>query len=1330
MFSSTISPLTTGLWSAANLIVQTNGLIILVSNPTNSSGPYFIYSPDGINFYSGVTTANTTVLQPSGSAYLVCFAYNGERWATISSNGTSYYFAYSFDGINWLAASLFGSSAGTAFASYNASAAYTMTWNTLTFIVTTGYNNNTYTSPDGIIWILTPIQYPLLTLTSKSIPYLPQQAPYGSTGVTGTTGPTGWTGFTGRTGPTGPTGITGTTGPTGPAGPYISIFQPTVYASVYNTSLGPYNPNVSSFTTLLVSTDGINFKSSNITILTASTFTVFDLYSIAYNGKMWIFGVGPNSAFSSTMLFYSYNPEISGVFTCTCVSGSFYSTAGVTIPTTKAANSTSGFYDYTSAAVVSGGWAVKGPVNYPLNIIWDNVRQRWIANLCYQGQFLSSDGINWSYISSVFPPLLSTIGTSSVFKTYDPPGFPYLPAGLSGPTGYTGYTGSTGPSGYTAQTGYTGTAVATNLGVQVFYVYVPSLGFQFYSTPLQFNQNAELPILMSGDGVTWTYMNGSFTWYSYITGTTTTSTLGFGWSINPIQAYSNMGGTTVTSYNPTLYSNTGCTVSCIVSNGYIIILGLSLSYNNSSNRNRPILFYSYDGLNWTDTGFRVPSTRDYLTTGASLPYDAYNSLVTTITDICWSGFTWVATLTGNPYIICSTSGITWRYAVGGPASYMLVNNNTAVPVSLTYNGRVFTAVCNFVTPSMTTLSVTGVRSGETSGQNPTGYQYYSKYNVYVSSDGFSWSLGGYQDGLQLNMVRSATIYPIVNPIAAAPNAVNMKPPMSVNPATLVLDASGNAWLSNDGTTFTQTATTAITPIAFLSGSLKLVTNGYIWIAYGNFNNANVYYNGYATSSDGYVWVYRDAYTQNLYNMPTMQKLSSTINNYVSTFIDTPVKQYTIQSICWDSIQNVWLASIAWNNVYISTIASPTTCYYIAVSQDAISWSSLQEVPSGNGTIVLGPILVGYANVTAPASTVPYAYSSAANKRVIVSWSGSNVYSSTDGGAWAGYTFGATVLSVTTNGTIWLATVTTSPNTTVYKSYDTVTWVSIGTTFGASPLFAWNGRVWVSVNQTTSGVLYTYDILATTNWTSSPVQPSGTAPATMSLTYNGNYFILSGVSASYFCNSRDGLNWGSWITGPMTSISVIASKNALPFMNITPPGPAGPTGMPGPPGPTGITGYTGPPGSPGLASLDVYAGGTGAANYSVTFSTTTATNYLIPTSTYGPYYAVSTNNYLLSASLTYSSNGASTRFTIARSSVASPTAAQAFNLVNGLDMTNTMATTYISARSSGVGVATSMSANIVDNPGAGTWYYTLWIQSDVGSATPLSMNVIFSILKLT
>ena len=184
------------------------------------------------------------------------------------------------------------------------------------------------------------------------------------------------------------------------------------------------------------------------------------------------------------------------------------------------------------------------------------------------------------------------------------------------------------------------------------------------------------------------------------------------------------------------------------------------------------------------------------------------------------------------------------------------------------------------------------------------------------------------------------------------------------------------------------------------------------------------------------------------------------------------------------------------------------------------------------------------------------------------------------------------------------------------------------------------------------------------------------------------------------------------------------------MNITPPGPAGPTGMPGPAGATGITGFTGPPGSPGLASLDVYAGGAGSANYSVTFSTSLTTNYLIPTSNYGPYNAVSTNNYLLSASLTYSSNGASTRFTIAKSSVASPTAAQAFNLVNGLDMTNSMATTYISARSSGATVATSMSANIVDNPGAGTWYYTLWIQSDIGTATPLSINVNFSIIKLT
>jgi hypothetical protein len=380
--------------------------------------------------------------------------------------------------------------------------------------------------------------------------------------------------------------------------------------------------------------------------------------------------------------------------------------------------------------------------------------------------------------------------------------------------------------------------------------------------------------------------------------------------------------------------------------------------------------------------------------------------------------------------------------------------------------------------------------------------------VFVSSDGFSWTLGGYQDGMQFNMVRSATMYPLVNPIAGAPLVVNNKQATTFNPTVLCIDNSGNAWVSYDGLSYTQTATGIfpVTTATLGNPALNIVTNGYVWIVYGTYTSTGAMYNGYTVSSDGYTWVYRDAFNNNLFNLPCMQKLSATVGSYISSFIETSATTYTIRSICWDYTQSVWLAAIAWNNT--TTVNSVYT--YVAVSSDAISWASLQEVPSGSTSVQIDRLLVGYVNVLLPGNTTASNrfLASSNNSRVIASWSGGSypVCASTDGGAWTQNTSFTTFNSFTTNGVVWVGC-----SSTLKVSDDLMTFSQANTNLVSRAV--WSGKMWVFSNVDVNGnwsVYYTYDVTARASWitVSSTNRPqNGKLLTPYNLMYNGMYFII-------------------------------------------------------------------------------------------------------------------------------------------------------------------------------------------------------------------------------
>jgi len=1304
------------------LVVGTNGIIWLLSHPQNvtGNGNILMYSFDGLTYLTPINSGRLNTVFGGGvsTTYISCFFYSGNMWVAAGFNSQNKsYLGYSIDGIYWDPGNLIGQTPGTQIGSASITK---IIYNKLNYIA---YTSTTaiYTSVDGINWREQALTTAMVSISVKSIDFLSKSYILGPTGLTGYTGPTGLSGPTGMTGLTGGTGPTGPIGPQGPPGTTTSVFQQMVYATVFNTTQTAFftglNTTYSESTVLLVSKDGIGFEKSYLngenTIQTRTGTTVYDLYAIGYNGRMWVFGVGPNSMSDATsILLYSPNPELFTLLwgnTPTMVS-----TSGATYG--KASGYTGGNYDYETSGK---------NVNYPLSIMWMNALQQWIVNMSYQGQFRSYDSINWRYITPIYPTsgfTLSASSTTSVFGSYS---------------------------------------------IQVFYVDVPGLGLMFYCTTLKANANYEIPILMSTDSVTWIYMDGSFKWYR----PTVNSNLR---TIN-LTASSNSFGCSIYPFGT--QSSTISSISTIISNGNIILMGCSLSnISGYPARDNPLLFYSDDGFNWVDTGFRVPSTKSI----TDVDTEFYNNTVVTVTDLLWSGFTWVGTLTANPYIICSTSGITWKYAYGGPASYMFLNNNSGVPVSVTYNGRVFTAVCNFITPTLKTRTLSNVA---------TASPYYNKYNVYYSTDGFAWTIGRYQESLQINVVRSTTIYPIMNPIAAPPALINYKPASTFNSQTLIFDNVGNAWLSPDGINYIKTANTVISPSDIGYPDIHVVTNGVSWLVYGNFANFGKYYNGYIMSVDGYNWTIFDIYnTQNgftintsstgassnmVLNLPVAQKLRKTNSNYSTPLVELSVTSFSILSICWDYILNVWLACITWSNS--SSIGGAGGPFqYIAISADAISWSSLQEVSSSTTSPELKHLIIGYSRPYGPGqsatSSLPYTYSSAGNQRVIVSWGTGNSYirTSSDGSAWTSTNVGFGILSLNTNGLIWiLGRDGGARSTSIYTSQDTYNWtvsdnnmpVTNSTNYN---WFAtvWSGKYWVAMSENCD-VMYSLDAYGL-RWLSATVSPySQTLPAgsfsraNSCLTYNGVYFIItcpgeytSGLptNTAIYSYSSDGDIWSTWLTTPflLTKNSLkstknsnpsVCTKNVFPYVNIIPRSLQGPTGTTGFIGSTGFTGGYGPTGATGPGSIYVYSNPT--PNTSYTLSIGGATNYRILSTPLGPFYPSSTTTYLLSLNISFVSIGNNIQFTIGRANQTSDDTNYSRNVVSNNQLMRdallaSTSTRYLCATNVATGQITNVSGNILDNPNVSPatspCYYNIWVQSDAAASTSITFYVNFNIIR--
>jgi hypothetical protein len=506
------------------------------------------------------------------------------------------------------------------------------------------------------------------------------------------------------------------------------------------------------------------------------------------------------------------------------------------------------------------------------------------------------------------------------------------------------------------------------------------------------------------------------------------------------------------------------------------------------------------------------------------------------------------------------------------------------------------------------------------------------------------------------------------------------------------------------------------------------------------------YNGYTTSSDGYTWVYRDAFNNNLFNLPCMQKLSSAVNTYISSFIETSATTYTIRSICWDYTQSVWLASIAWNNT--NTVNSVYT--YVAVSSDAISWASLQEMASGS-TSPLDQLLVGYVNVLLPTNTTTSNrfLASSNNSRVIASWgrnSSNKVCASTDGGAWTESTSLSNFTSFTTNGVVWVGCGNGTDNTTftsgtkLYVSDDLQTFSSNIGQFSSGVV--WSGKMWVSSLVDINGnwtVYYTYDATARSGWILNTTRPTGGRKLRpYNLMYNGMYFIIAGREDTtvYFSTSTDANIWTNWVTAPMSGGTsfAIATKNVLPSINTsaTSMGPTGPTSAPSG---SYITQTSNPTCNFTLFSNTLTAGGsftvpiTGAGFYTTLFTT-----YINPTST---------STYLVTLNFTYTSvvNTDPIVFTLCRQTGSTTTnsayATNNTNLYNNVKIATPLSfanNNFLAIDNANSATTVPISITVVDTVQNNTpFVYSLWASTASGfgtSKTFTTNNPFLNITQLT
>ena len=229
--------------------------------------------------------------------------------------------------------------------------------------------------------------------------------------------------------------------------------------------------------------------------------------------------------------------------------------------------------------------------------------------------------------------------------------------------------------------------------------------------------------------------------------------------------------------------------------------------------------------------------------------------------------------------------------------------------------------------------------------------------------------------------------------------------------------------------------------------------------------------------------------------------------------------------------------------------------------------------------------------------------------------------------------------------------------------------------------------------------------------------------------------------------------GGWRIGPTGTVltpgyDLIAQQNIPDSTGVTGPvyslilgrtgvtGPTGATGTTGAPsvttGPTGVTGPTGAASAttgPTGPSLSYAAGNNPYASItSITIGTTQTRVYEI-----GPITSLSTTKFMLMANACFIGNKQGVQMTVGRATTTGAVNTSSTNIVSGASSVVLPATSpsyYIAAlaQQGDSDSSLNISGFAIDSPGAGTFYYTIWMQSS-GAHNYADLTVALTALKI-
>ena len=166
------------------------------------------------------------------------------------------------------------------------------------------------------------------------------------------------------------------------------------------------------------------------------------------------------------------------------------------------------------------------------------------------------------------------------------------------------------------------------------------------------------------------------------------------------------------------------------------------------------------------------------------------------------------------------------------------------------------------------------------------------------------------------------------------------------------------------------------------------------------------------------------------------------------------------------------------------------------------------------------------------------------------------------------------------------------------------------------------------------------------------------------------------------------------------------------------GPTGPTGAP-----STVTGPTGPSLSFQLGNNPYAAGG---SLITTTIGTAQTRIYQV-----GPITTASSTKLLIMANASFISSNKQVSMTVGRATTSGATAANSTNIVSGTTPVTLPATTpsyYMAAISHGNNLKANVNGFAIDAPGAGTFYYTIWMSSS-GSHNYSDMTAVLTALKI-